>query len=374
MKKLGYLLFAFFFNLFRIFPVKKDTVLLFNGHNRGLNGNLLEIKKAIEKRLPQVQCIYMGKRDLFLAAGFGKITAALRFFVLCPYRMARTETIFLNDNFLPLGYMHLSKKTRVVQLWHGAGAFKKFGLSTEENPKVIQSVRKANKKITHLFVTSKQVIPFYQEAFSVSSDRIFATGIPVTDSYFRKEALDAGKERFYKQYPQWRDKKILLYTPTFRRTKEENETILSEFCIEKIHQILGEEWILLIRMHPKFPMENIMENSYCYNMTDYTDINDLYAVSDLLVTDYSSTVVEYVLLDKPVLLYAYDLSEYDRGFYRDYTKYAPGKIALCQEEFLQELKNDWKEDQKRHDFVKLQYDYKDGESSNRILDILYPAS
>lgn len=61
---------------------------------------------------------------------------AFRFFIVLPYHMATAAYIFLNDNFLPLGYCFPSHKTKIVQLWHGAGAFKKFGLSTEDSEKV----------------------------------------------------------------------------------------------------------------------------------------------------------------------------------------------------------------------------------------------
>ena len=90
-------------------------------------------------------------------------------------------------------------------------------------------------------------------------------------------------------------------------------------------------------------------------MTDYSDITDLYMVADCLVTDYSSTVVEYVLLDKPIILFAYDLDKYDRGFYRDYRSTVPGDIAYSQ---------------KRQDFAKLQYDYIEGGSLDRVFAIL----
>lgn len=64
-------------------------------------------------------------------------------------------------------------------------------------------------------------------------------------------------------------------------------------------------------------------------------------VADCLVTDYSSTVVEYVLLDKPIILFAYDLDKYDRGFYRDYRSTVPGDIAYSTEELLQLLQKMW---------------------------------
>lgn len=370
MKKIGYLFFALLFNLSRIFPVQRRKIVLWNGHNTGLNGNLLEIKKAVEEKEPCTRFYFFAKREMFCGGLFCKIRGIFRFFVLLPFHMATASVIFMNDNFLPLGWCFPSPKTKIVQLWHGAGAFKRFGLSAETDEKVRVQVIKANRRLTHLFVTSEQVVPFYREAFGVSENKIFVTGIPITDMYFKEEKKEEAKTRFYAQYPELLGKKLLLYTPTFRKTEEENEGIMKHFNVEKIHKLLGDSWVILVKMHPKYPVHNVFENSFCYNFTNYSQIADLYFVSDVLVTDYSSTVVEYTLLDKPVILYAYDLEKYDRGFYRDYEKTVPGAVAHTEQEFLDYLTNLEKETQKRQDFVKLQYDYRDGNSIERILNVL----
>jgi len=370
MKKIGYLLFAVIFNICRLFPVKRGKNILFNGHNHGLNGNLLQIKMGLIKAGPSVEIKCYAKRDMFFGGRLEQLKGIFRFFILLPFQMATAEIIFLNDNFLPLAYCYPSKKTKIVQLWHGAGAFKKFGLSTETDERVKQQVVRANSRLTHLFVTSKKVIPFYQEAFGIERDRIYSTGIPVTDAYFQQDKIEQGRERFYKGYPELREKKIILYTPTFRRTSQENKEIMGHFPMEKLQELFGDSWAVLVKMHPKYPVDNIPENSFCYNMTNYAHITDLYFVSDLLVTDYSSTVVEYVLLDKPVILYAYDLADYDRGFYRDYESSVPGGIARSEEEFLALLSRLEEDSTRRQAFVDMQYDYRDGDSTKRILSVL----
>ncbi len=378
MKVIGYLFFACIYNICSLFcNVEQGKIVLWNGHNHGLNGNLGEISEALRHRAGYTIKVLV-KRDLFREPDSGKrktigklIGDMVLFFVIFPYHMATAEKVFMNDNFLPLCYMKTEKRqTQFVQLWHGAGAFKRFGLSTEEDPAVSEIVRRANQRITHLFVTSKQVMPFYQEAFAVAEERIYPVGIPITDIYFDKDRIDQRKKQFYQKYPSLKDKKILLYAPTFRRTEEENRNILEQFDISGIHDILGPEWVIFIRMHPKFPMENIIENSFCYNMTNYNDITDLYLVSDMLVTDYSSSVVEYALLNKPIILFAYDLPEYDRGFYFDYEEMMPGEIAHTQQEFYEILQKKCDNLLKRQNFVKFQYDNINGDACGRILKIL----
>ena len=379
MKKIGYWILAGIYNLSCMFcSVKQKKIVLLNGHNHGLNGNLLEVYEEMKKRSSEYNFIMIAKRDLFKAEGKGKIGKILtlikgsfHFFAALPYHMATAEKVFLNDNFIPMAYMKTEKrKTQFIQLWHGAGAFKRFGLSTESDPKVYQLVEKANQKITHLFVTSKQVVPYYEEAFAIKKEKIYPIGIPVTDLYFDDERISQRKERVYQQYPELRKYKLLLYAPTFRNEAEENQQILKQFDVSKIHEILGEEWLILVKMHPKFPVENIIENDYCYNMTGYNDISDLYLVADMLITDYSSTVVEYSLLDKPVIMFAYDLQKYDRGFYYDYESMVPGTVAHSQQELFEILEKKLDKVEKRHNFVKFQYDNIKGKVCPDILDVL----
>ena len=376
-KKIGYFVFAGVYMVCRLLcTVRPRKIVLFNGHNYGLNGNLLAIYEAMKKK-GGYRFVIRGKRDMLQGSSTGarpgilkKIGGSCRFFLELPYQMATAEKVFLNDNFLPLAYMRTSPSTQFIQLWHGAGAFKRFGLSTEKDEEVYRLVSKANQRITHLFVTSQKVIPCYEEAFAIPSDRIYATGLPVTELYFDEKRMAERKKIFYDKNPFCKNKKILLYTPTFRSGPEENNEILRQFQVEKIHEILGEDWMILIKMHPKFPVHNIPENNFCRDMTEYNNISDLYLVADLLITDYSSAVVEFALLDKPVILFAYDLYKYDRGFYFDYETMVPGEVAHDQEELYAILQGKWNNLEKRQNFVKFQYDNISGGASERILEIL----
>lgn len=370
MKKLGYIWFALIFNICRILPVQKKKIILFNGHNHGLNGNLKEIKEEMEKDSTEYRFVLLAKNDIFGSSILGKFFGVFRFFFCFPYQMATAKTIFLNDNFLPLGYCRIARKVQVVQLWHGAGAFKKFGLSVETDEEVRRQVIKANAKVTHLFVTSQNVVSIYEEAFAIPRERIYPVGVPIIDVYSDDQIKRESMERFYAKYPKLQDKKLLLYTPTFRRNAAENEDIMEHFDVARIQEVLGEKWVILIKMHPKYPVDNVPENDFCMNMTDYSQIIDLFFVSDMLVTDYSSTVVEYALLDKPVVMYAYDLAEYDRGFYQDYAASVPGKVAHNLEEFLKCIVDAQKESDRRCAFVNRQYDYKCGGCARRVLDCL----
>ena len=370
MKKLGYLLFALIFNLSRTFNLNQRKVVLYNGQYKGLSGNLLEIKNEIESRRNDVTIRYFEKNVMFSKNKEHRLKGLWTFFVIFPFHMATAGQVFLNDNFLPLRYCMPSGKAQFIQMWHGAGAFKKFGLSTERDRKVKGRVEKANRKITHLFVTSKQVIPYYEWSFAIPRRKIFATGVPVTDIYFDEERMAEGKRRFFHEYPNLEGRKFVLITPTIRKSAKENMEILSRFPFEKMYKILGERWIFLIKMHPKMGETEMPRNEYCIDVTNYQQITDLFFVSEFLIADYSSTVVEYALLNKPILLYAYDLLYYDRGFFRDYREHPAGKIVETEEELLAAIRNPEDDATERQEFLKMHYDFFDGRSTERVLRVL----
>lgn len=374
MKRIGYLLFAMIFLICRCLPVQRKKVVLYDGHYRELSGNLLAMKQEIMRHSDDMKFYYFGKHTRETGGILWKIGREMKFFFQLPFQMATAGQVFLNDNFLPLGYCRPSEKTQMVQLWHGAGAFKKFGLSTEKARKVREQVKRANLRITHLFVTSKKVIPYYSEAFAISYDRIFATGIPISDIYCDSHEIMQGENRFYQEYPELQGKKLLLITPTFRNTPEENRELLERLALDRMEKALGEDWVILLRMHPKYPAEGLEDGERCRDLTGYPHVSDLYFASDMLLTDYSSTMVEYALLDKPMIFYAYDLEKYDRGFYWDYEDGVPGPVAHNVEELLELLAaagTDLERDgEKRENFRRMQYDFTDDASAERIWQVL----
>lgn len=345
--------------------MKKGKILLYMGHDCKFEGNIRYVYEEMKKRNSSTEFRIYSKRKLFETKQ-GK----LKFFFGLSYQMATAEFVFFNDNFVPLAYLNPNKKAKYVQLWHGVGAFKRFGLSTEADPFVRKYVKKGNEKMTHLFVSSPFVEKYYEEALGIKKEKIYATGVPLTDFYFDEEKKAKAKEKVYKTYPEFRDKKILFYTPTFRNDDLQNENIMKQFNMKEIKAILGEDWLVLIRLHPV--IRDIMPKleDGCYDVTEYPDIKGLFLVSDLLVADYSSTVVEYALLGKPIFLFAYDLSDYDRGFYDSYENTAPGKLIRTKEELEENLKS-IPDEAHYQEFVEKEYgNLTDGKATERVVDIV----
>lgn len=367
-KQAGYLFLGLISSFYRLFPVNKKKAVFYMIHNDHKCGNLKYMYEALKKEREGEAFIFISKAELFQ----NKLRGMFYFYFILNFHLMTASEIYLNDNFLPLAYMPLRKRTRVVQFWHGVGAFKRFGLSTEKRAEVRRLVIKGNRRLTHLFISGKEVLPFYEEAFQVKREKIYPVGLPVLDFYFDERKREEAREDFFSEYPDLRNKKILLYTPTFRNTLEENKAILAAFSVRELKESLGEDWAILMRLHPSILDCGLINDlpEAVYDVSSFRDIKKLYEVSSVLVNDYSSTVVEFSLLKKPVIFFAPDLEEYDRGFYRDYRTTVPGEIVRDFTSLLRAIKAEHSDYLKNELFLKLHYDYYDSENCKRIIEIL----
>jgi CDP-ribitol ribitolphosphotransferase len=106
------------------------------------------------------------------------------------------------------------------------------------------------------------------------------------------------------------------------------------------------------------------------DISKYPNINDLFYVTDLLITDYSSNIYEYSLMKKPMLFYAFDIDTYtkERGFHRDYRTNVPGKIAETFDEMYDAINNNDFDYFKVEEYIANNFEYTDSHACDRIID------
>lgn len=231
---------------------------------------------------------------------------------------AQAETVIICDNFLPAASCRKRKKTKVIQLWHACGAYKKFGYDTTDD--IPKNYRGNVFKNTDLVTVSAQecVKPF-AAAMKLPEHCVQPFGVSRTDVYFDRNWQEECQREFYQNYPQAKDKKIVLWAPTFRGSPGAPELI--DLDLKSLQQQLGEEWLVLSRVHPH--MHERYKDTDCSIVTER-----LFPVIDVLIADYSSLIFEYLLFDKPLIMYVPDLREYQkiRGFYLDFAQIPGYKV------------------------------------------------
>lgn len=363
MRELFYRLFAFFFNISSaLFSVKENRVTLLSPHNASFNDSLGEIRKELEGR---------GKYDFNLIShrDFSSVLSALSFFTKKAYLLATSRCVFMNDNFMPLGYLNFRKETVVVQLWHAEGAFKKFGLDIDQPEAIRKREIALNEKLSFVICSGEGVRDIYANAFGVEKEKVLPLGSPRADVLLNSKNAADLRKLFEEKHPECRGKKIVLYAPTFRDDPECDKKFLSHFDVKLFNENLGAEYALLVRLHPQIhgdmPLEGVVD------VTDYPSVNELTLISDILITDYSSICMDFVLLDKPCVFFAPDLAEYSsrRPFYFDYLTYVPGKTANTTAELVDAVKNAGVSERAKA-FKVLNLGSVDGESVGRIVDVI----
>lgn len=369
MKKLFYALYALFFNISRIFPVRQNRIALVSPHNEGFADSLGALRVLLENEGGyDIRLISTCALSFDKSAPLPSLGRAIWFFTRGAYLLATSHFIFLNDNFMPMASLNFSKKAIVTQLWHAEGAFKKFGLSLDLPADIAARSKKCAEKLTYVVCSSEGVKPMYAQAFGVDESKVLPLGSPRTDAFFAPFDYNAEREKFDLTYPACRGKKLVLYAPTFRDKPEADRRILDFFDSERFYNELGSECCLLIRLHPQ--IHSCAPLSGAVDVTGYCDTIRLVQLCDMLITDYSSICMDFALVGKPCVFYARDLEEYSeqRPFYFDCESYAPGDFCTDFDSLLDAIKNPRSHSEKLADFRNFNFDNPDGNAARRIYE------
>ena len=357
MSYLKHKLYGIIFKLFKFTKVSQNRISFIVDSNKSFKGNLDYIKKEFEKRGDFEFCFFY--KDKLSFKSFQKL--------------AGSKYIFLNDNFFPLAFMSFNRECVITQLWHAPGASKKFGASVDFENKAI--LEKISQNTDYLISTSKNIEKFYSEAFQMPCDKIKPLGLPRLDYYFENHDVSLIKKEFFTRYNIPQHKKLILYAPTFREEIKYNN-VFEYFDLKTFNDKLSDEYTLLLRLHPKikdFYGEAISSDNDYVDVSDFENEQELMLISDMLITDYSSIMIEYAVLNRPIVFFTYDLDNYlscERGFYYDFKKTVPGPVVSNTPELIDAVENYDFDDGKKSLFLQSQFDEIDGESSKRVVDFL----
>ena len=370
MKNILFAIYAFFFNLGAKIGVKENRIGLVSVHNASFKDSLGEVERVLKIR---------GNYEIFKTArtSLGNKKTAIRFITKEAFKLGRCRYIFLNDNFMPLSRVKPGKHTEIVQLWHGQGAFKKFGLHIPQPDAIRTRELAANAKLSYVVCSSENVKHIYAEAFGVPLEKVIATGSPNEDSYFRNDSVKTAEQNFFGRFPQLRGKYLVLYAPTFREDKKADAALLAgtdfvrlKASFDKYLKSIGDarEAEILVRLHPQIHGRNAYVAG-ARNVTFYENVNELCLMSDLLITDYSSICMDFSLQNKPMLFYAFDLAKYkdSRNFYFDYEAYVPGPVAQTMDALCDVIEKGDFQAEKNTEFRKFNFGAPDGTATEQLL-------
>lgn len=221
--------------------------------------------------------------------------------------IALSKVVIVDGYNLPVSLLKHKKGTKIIQLWHALGAVKQFGYQTIGkkdgiNPNV-SHILKMHENYDYVISGSKEMNKYFAKAFNVSKEKVLPIGTPTYD--YMKVIDNNILEKIYIKYPILKKKLNVLYSPTFRNSgKTGIKQIIENFDFNKCN--------LIITSHPKVKYD-IKNSKVIYINPNEFSSYDIVKLSDYVITDYSSLMIDAAIANKKILLYVYDYEDYKEG-------------------------------------------------------------
>ena len=347
---------------------EENEVLFLSDSREDFSGNFLFLKEEIERR-KKYHITGIFKRNF---RDKKRRNFKERMYLL--KSICRAKYIFVDDFYPNIYTIKLRKDKQLVQLWHAMGAYKTVGYARIGKPGGPKGYTYTHRNYTGCIVSGKGIIKDYAQAFGISEDKVHPLGIPRTDIFFDKKYKEKTIKELYKKYPRLKNKKVILFAPTFRGNGKRDAHYNYDWLdFEKIKKQFKRDYVCIIKMHPFIqnkPDYDFNNDDFYLDLSNEREINDLLFITDLLITDYSSVIYEYSLFKKPIIFFTPDFDDYvaSRSFFYDFERYNYGVRANNLDELIKAIKNNKLDQKKIDDF----YDYFcgacDGNSTKRVYD------
>lgn len=348
-----------------VVPKKKNKLVFFPTHNTGkFSGNLRSLYLYIASNLKEYDLCWRttgGKTyEEMLQAGLPVVISNKSFF----WHLLRAEHVLLDA-----GCGWLYGNFSMMQLWHGTG-FKNVGILNSQTKGFELMKHKVHYgKYRFILATSEEDAGRKQKSFN--NPNTFITGSPRNDIFFAK----GGQQEIKKQYGLETFNQLYLYVPTFRDSGA-HVPFTEGFWTELNNWLTKTNNVFVAKKHPWDKKLKIPEGFS--NIIDLTlqvdDVQGLLSVADVVISDYSGIVTDFVMTDRPVIYYMYDFDEYIehcRTFYYDIKTVLPGPFLKTEQELLRNMQdmawfNNAAYQEKYAGFQNRFHKYKDGGASQRV--------
>ncbi len=253
---------------------------------------------------------------------------------------------------LPL-YLNKKENQIYIQTWHGtplkrlANDMKVVRMPGTTTANYKKNFYAETSRWDYLVSPNRYSTNIFKTAFWMDEKRTWEIGYPRNDVLVNRSNDQEYINQIKKDLNLPEGKKVIMYAPTWRDdefVKKGQYLFDLKINLENLQKELGEDYVILLRMH--YLIANALDlngyEDFAIDVSNYSDISELYLISDALITDYSSVMFDFGILKRPQYFFAYDIEKYDkglRGFYMDYMNDLPGEIITDEFNLAEELKN-----------------------------------
>ena len=368
--------------IFSKMKFRKDWIVFESFMGRNCSGQPKYIYQYLQKHYPgKYKCIWVvDRRGVKIP---GKYKKCRRFGIKYFYYMNRSKYWVINMR-QPLS-VPKRDDTIILSTWHGT-PLKRLVFDMDDvhsaTPQYKNIVYRQTREWDYLLSDNPFSTEKFQSCFLFDKEKILEAGYPANDPLYAPDKEEyAAKIKKKLGIPE--DKKVILYAPTWR---DDNFFEAGQYGFDldldlaRLQKEFGDEYVVLLRLH-YFVVEKMDLSKYgdfTVNGCDYDDITDLYLVSDILMTDYSSVFFDYANLERPILFFTYDIDKYRdvlRGFYLDMEKDLPGPLLLTNDDVVDAIKNIDQIKEQYKDRYKEFYDrfccVDDGNAAKRVVEAVF---
>lgn len=292
-----------------LLPFDRHAVLLLSSRSTSVSIGMSRIQEELaQDPTIHLKTLYYGRNE----AQMGLLRDAFKAVRL----IAKSQVIVVDDHCFPLNALYGKRKRNVtIQIWHAVGGFKKFGNAKKSKTRI------PHKNYDYVCVNSARDISTYAEAFSVPQNQVKVTG-SIQIQYIeevRAKLANAdvspskpvsstdSSENTCESYVK------LFFAPTYRTGGNQDKSVKMMQALIKRVETSQTAIELKVSLHPYIDAK-VIPAAY---RVDRNHFYEELLTSDVLITDYSSLVIDYSVAQKPILLWTPDLQEYTNktGFF-----------------------------------------------------------
>lgn len=325
MIKVGQVFLQLIYQLFKILPVQ-DKIVMISRQSNTPSVDFILLRKELKKEAPSAKVVFLCRTlDGGVSSSFIHKLEYLFHMFRQMYHLATSKAAVLDTYCIVVSLLKHRKDLKVIQMWHSMGTMKLFGYtavgSEEGSSRKIAESMHMHENYSWFIAASPNYKEHLARGFNCDADKAFISPLPRYDLLRSRKYKEEKREAIYSLYPELREKKVILYCPTFRK----NESKMRD-ALEGLVSHLPDGYALVVKLHPLSRIA--ADRKDVYTAKEFSTFDMLF-VADHVISDYSCVVYEAGVLGLPLYFYTFDLGEYteNRGFALDYEKEMPGVIS-----------------------------------------------
>jgi len=355
--------------LFALLPMR-DRVVLATARTSRLDGNLLHIHQAIRAMRPRLDVALV--LEPYSYGLRGKLAYAARL-VRGMYLVQTSRLVVVDNAYLPVHVAPHRAATQVVQVWHAEGALKRFGMDAAHPPAEPERTF-LHRRYDWVVTSGEASREAWSRALRTPLEHVLALGTPRTDLFFDAAAMAATRDRIVVEHPALQGRRVILFAPTFRG-RGKGKRPGSAIDVERLRSALPATDVLALKTHPNLDTSLVDTRGFDVVIDHRVDLNELLTATDVLITDYSSSIFDVALLRRRLVLLVADLAEYERdpGLYLDYRTEMIGTQVVDTDGVIETILGDRFDLAPYEAFIQRHLGASDGRASARFVEHFVPA-